>query len=478
MTTTSKLSCPPRFGTLRTPDRPTLGPQVAKVAEKLGKTLMPWQQHVLDVALEIDPITGELAYDEVGLTVPRQSGKSTLVLLKFVHRGMATGFFGKRQQMVYTAQTRKKALEKWREDYVAEIEASPLADRVIPHYPSGGEHLRFPNGSRFSVEANTEKAGHGSTLDEAYLDEAFAHTDGRLEQAFGPAMITRANTQLWVTSTAGWSDGSPYLQGKVRRGREQTEMGMRDGLAYFEWSAPDDAEPEDREVWARCMPALGRTITERKIAAVLAKHRDEGTLSDFRRAYLNQWVPKPREDLVETAAISPDAWLSLADPKAPRGSAPVFGVATAPDRSWSSVAVAWRRPDGSAQVMIGEDYRPDATWVAARVAELRKRWGGRVLVDSASKGLVPGALETSLADRAKADNGLADAVLAGTVRHGNEPALNTAVRASRWKNSGDTRVLDRKGDADISPLAAASLAVYGLTVVPPSTYENQGFTTL
>lgn len=449
-----------------------MGPQVAKVAAKLGKVLMPWQQHVLDVALEVDPITGELAYDEIGLTVPRQSGKSTLVLLKFVHRGMATGFFGRRQQMVYTAQTRKKALEKWREDYVAEIETSPLADRVIPHYPSGGEHLRFPNGSRFSVEANTEKAGHGSTLDEAYLDEAFAHTDGRLEQAFGPAMITRANTQLWVTSTAGWSDGSPYLQGKVRRGRDQAEMGMREGLAYFEWSAPEDAEPDDRAVWASCMPALGHTISERRIAGVLAKHRDEGTLSDFRRAYLNQWVPKPREDNDETA-IPWDEWSPLADPSAEQGSAVTFGVTVSPDHSWSAVTVGWRRPDGNIQVALA-DYRRGDTWVTERVRDLRSRRHGPVLVNPAADGLgIPQAVKVSQVEQALADNGLATAVSAGTLRHSSEPAMDTSVRAARWKQTPTNRVLDEYGPTDIAPLKAASLAVHGLITAGPSVYEDR-----
>jgi hypothetical protein len=85
-------------------------------------------------------------------------------------------------------------------------------------------------------------------------------------------------------------------------------------------------------------------------------------------------------------------------------------------------------------LLLGDDYRPDATWIPARVAELRSRYGGRVLVDAASKGLVENAVETSLTDRAKADNALSDAVLLGALRHGNEPAMNTAVRVARWKN--------------------------------------------
>ncbi len=54
------------------------------------------------------------------------------------------------------------------------------------------------------------------------------------------------------------------------------------------------------------------------------------------------------------------------------------------------------------------------------------------------------------------------------MRHGNEPALNTAVRAARWRPLGDTRTLERKGNADISPLIAVALAFDGLTTARPT----------
>ena len=55
---------------------------------------MPWQQHVADVALEVDPATGLLAYREVVVTIPRQSGKSSLALAIMVHRAIGFGELG------------------------------------------------------------------------------------------------------------------------------------------------------------------------------------------------------------------------------------------------------------------------------------------------------------------------------------------------------------------------------------------------
>lgn len=113
------------------------------------------------------------------------------------------------------------------------------------------------------------------------------------------------------------------------------------------------------------------------------------------------------------------------------------------------------------------DYRPNAGWVPDRVTELRQRWNvGRVFVDTASRGLVPGAIEVTAQDRARADNALHDALVARRVRHGNDAALNAAVRGAQWRSAGETQVLDRKGSLDISPLVAAALAASRILTSP------------
>jgi hypothetical protein len=64
-----------------------LGGKVAEVMVALGRPPTPWQRHVLDVALELEPVEvfdrhgvligteWRLFYREVRLWVPRQSGK-------------------------------------------------------------------------------------------------------------------------------------------------------------------------------------------------------------------------------------------------------------------------------------------------------------------------------------------------------------------------------------------------------------------
>lgn len=333
---------------------------------------MPWQRLVADVGLEIDPRTGRLVYDEIDLTVPRQSGKSTWIEAKATHRCSATKFFGPRQRIVYTAQTRLKAREKWEEDFVADLEASrEFKRRITVHKANGNEHIRFANGSRWGLEAATEKAGHGPTIDEAYIDEAFAHTDWRLEQAFGPAMITRLNKQLLVVSTAGWLDASPYLAAKVEAGRAAVTDGRPVSRAYFEWSAPQDADPGDEAVWWACMPALGHTITVEAIRAEYEKALDQGKLNEFRRAYLNQWVPKDAPDM--WPKFSAAAWRACADPYSQIASRVALAFAVAPNGSSASIAVGGRRADGLGHGELTDPPREGTGWLMGRLMELTAR---------------------------------------------------------------------------------------------------------
>ena len=449
---------------------------------------MPWQQHVADVILEVLP-NGRLAYTEFGLTVPRQSGKSTLLLAKACHRCMATGFFGPRQRIIYTAQTRHKAREKWEEDYAAIIEASPYGLKTNTHKGNGNEHIRFPNASRFGIESNTEKAGHGGTIDEAYLDEAFAHADARGEQAFRPAMITRKNKQIGVVSTRGWKGKEPYLLPKIEAGRASIEEGKRTGRAYFEWSAPDDADPHDRRVWRACMPALGHTIDEEDIAAEL----DLLGLPDFRRAYLNQSVIQTEAG--EWTVIPRLAWdVRHVEPVRLDG---IVGFA---------VSASWPDADQAAVSIIGQhagrivvqvlDHRPGTSWTVERLAQLTKDYpnvgvaidqGGPTarLIAPLEAAKVP-LVRASMADAARAFGTFVAEVTGDIPRlaHFDQPELNDALRVAGKRPLGDGFTWARKDATDITPLESVTLGVWAflslahLAEPVRSVYEDRGLVEL
>ena len=458
---------------------------------------MPHQQLIADVLGEIDDRTGRLAYSEGVVTIPRQQGKTTFIEAKFCHRCTATGFYGPRQRLVYTAQTRLKAREKLEEDFIPDLEAArSWKGRFRPTLANGHEGIRFANGSRFGLEASTEKAGHGGILDEAYLDEAFAHQDFRLEQAFGPAMITRVNKLLMVISTAGWLGGSPYLEAKVEAGRRAVAEQRGCGQAYFEWAAPADADPGDESVWWDCMPALGRTITVEAIREEYRKALDQGTVNEFRRAYLNQWVPKGMTDSWQK--ISEAAWNACADPGSRIEGQVALAFSVERDGASAAIAVSGRRPDGLGHGELVDPPQPGTAWLVGRLVELAAKWDPCVLVMNGA-GHAP-AFEKELAERgfstkpgpgerrlqitgvreyAQACGALAEDIKNGRWRflpqqHQDCEPLTAAAAAAGTRPLADAWAWSRKDSAaDISPLEAVTLARHGYMthgVAPPTPF--------
>lgn len=421
------------------------------MARQLGQPLMPWQELVADVGLEL-MADGRPAYREVIVTVPRQSGKTTLVLSWEVQR--ALGWNGP-QRIAYTAQTGWDARKKLIDDQAPLLMASPLAGAVRQVLRgAGNEGIWFQNGSRIEVMASTETAGHGKTLDMAVIDEAFNDVDHRREQAIFPAMATRPAAQVVVVSTAGTA-ASLYLRQKVDAGRKAVLEGHDTGIAYFEWSAPDDVDPYDEAVWWRCMPALGHTITP-EVVRHAAQSMAEG---EFRRAFLNQWTAG------EERVIPVAAWDAVNEADAAPGERVTLALDVNPERSAAALAAS----DGRVVELV--DHRPGVSWVVDRVAEVAERARAQVVIDTAGPaGTFAAELERRRVrlkpitgrDLAMACMSFYDAVADVKVTVRRHPSLDAAVAAATKQSAGDSWRWARSSlSADISPLMAASLALAG-----------------
>jgi len=286
------LSCPPRFGSERR-DRSTHGPALRATARSLGIEFMPWQADLVDVALELE--NGRLAYRDVAVAVPRQSGKTTLMLSLIVHRMITAPD----QRIAYGAQTRLAARVKLFDTLWPMIRHSGLSELFTLRRQTGEEGLRCKNGSILSLLSTEQSAGHGETLDLVVLDECWALTSAT-EQATRPAMVTRRNAQMWMLSTAG-NDKSVWWRSKIEAGRLGVQTNLDKGLAYFEWSADENTNVTDPSTWGRFMPALGHTITEDVVESDMAVMAP----SEWRRAYANQW---PDESDEGWAVIPQDVW--------------------------------------------------------------------------------------------------------------------------------------------------------------------------
>lgn len=484
------LSCPPRFATPRDLSRATLGPQVGEVSMRLGRPLMPWQQLVADVAFELDD-DGRFVYDEVDITVPRQSGKTALIMAKTVFRLVRLPASHGPQRSTYTAQTRHAARKKLEQDFAEVLRRSRASFteitnvRARPSRPTqwklslnnGSEHIRFGTQSYWQIDATSSDSGHGDTLDDGTIDEAFAHLTDDIEGAMRPAQATRADAQLWVLSTAG-HERSVYLYRKVLAGREACESGEHGSVAYFEWSAPDDADYSDPDVWRACSPALGFTIDESFLHTEWERAQRKGQegVDTFRRAYLNQWPAIPVLGESDQWVIPRDAWADTLDDDSDIEGVPAFALEVAEDRSWSAFGAAGPSTVADAVHGVVVDYRRGTAWVVERAGELVGKWGGEVVVAKGSpaasmiKALTVAGVpvrEVSTEHLARACGELLDAVVEGRFRHRDQAPLNIAVRGAVKRDHGDAWVWSRRrSEVDISPLVAVTLAVgaYGAHV--------------
>lgn len=450
----SSSLCKPRWATPRSHERESFGPAIAAVAEQLGQPLMPWQRLVADVGGELDPATGLPAYREVILTVPRQSGKTTLVLSWEVQRALG---WGSPQKILYSAQTGADARKKLVEDQFPIL--APRMKRLgIQSLPraNGNEGVVWKNGSRLILMASGEDAGHGKTIDLGIKDEFFADWDNRRDQALIPAMATRAAAQVLTLSTAGTDQSVPYNEA-VERGRRAVDDGVRSGIAYFEWSASPDDDPDDPEVWRRCMPALGHTINE----AVVRHARQTLVDSEFRRAFLN--IPTKADDRVIPAA----AWDAVCDPDVSPVGALVFSLDVNPERSAAAIVAASR---GERPVCELVEHRQGIGWLLERAAELDRRWSSPVWVVDGSgpaRSLVADMERLGLTVKVlspgeviEACAGFFDGVVDGSLSVRTHPKLNDAVAGAAKRTVGDAWAWTRRhASADVTPLVAATCAV-------------------
>ena len=317
---------PPLYATPRDEGRRTRGNELAEIARLLGFELMPWQRRVVDVAMEVGS-DGRPVYRNVIVTVPRQCGKTALIMILILHR-MAFWDPSHPQMVLFTTQTGQDALSKFRLELVPQLRRSKLwrALALVSNESNNQPGLRSTrNQSAMSILGSSETSGHGRTAHLAIIDEAMAARDSTRQQAMMYALRTNPDAQFWVVSTAGDMD-SLYLRDKVVTGRAIVENGesQKQRTAYFEWGLAEDQDWRDPSNWWRAIPALGYTIEHE---AVLAEFQAEETNSnDFRRASLNQWpviasdwaIPEPAWERARTnLEIPPGPFWAAADAPSP-----------------------------------------------------------------------------------------------------------------------------------------------------------------
>ena len=456
-----------QYGTRRRIERDSLGWQVEEIAAEFGLTLKPWQRYVVDVALELDEHTGELAYDTVQISVGRRAGKTLLVFLLAVRRMRE-----QRNQLVwFTAQDERSAATHFRNEYVPLAES--WGDKFKKRLANGSESLTLlSNGSKFSLFSPRPASLHGYNSDMVIIDECWAFGLERgedLEVGVRPTTWTRPGAQVLLTSAAGDSS-STWWAALLDAGRAAVFEDLGSGIAHFEWT-PDgtDLDVDDPLTWPLVHPG---GLPEKVMLAEYRRDRDQ-----FVRTMLNVTDRSKGHG----SPVDVTLWRNLGtDHMATRTGTITLGVDVSPDQATAAIVASL---EGGATLEL-IDHRPGTFWVADRLVGLFDAYDVHTIAldpGGPAGALVPAlqaqALPLSLLalrDVTAASAGLVQAVRTATIRHRVDASLDAAIDGARKRSVGDGAwTFSRtKSLADVAPIVAASFALWAHpdthTHAPPS----------
>ena len=457
--------CPPRSG--------KVGLQVTTLAERCGLMLDPWQRDALHDSLSTNAETGLWSTPRVALSVPRQNGKGAII--EALELAFLLGVFPQAKLLIHSAHEFKTAQNGFQR-LLSYFETIPVLakardeGRVKVGTAAAREFVSLtgPDGVTRTVKflARSKGSGRGFSADLLILDEAQELAE-EVFAAILPTVSARPNPQIWLFGTPP----SPTMNGEVfTRFRDVGIDGKDDRLAYFEWSAPTDADVSDPEVWRCANPAFGLRISEAAI-------RDEFFAMDeetFCRERLGQW-----DGVASLRVIPEDLWLSLKSETDPDGRV-AFAIDVSPDRSRASIGVAGYLPDGRVMVQAIENRRGTG-WVVDRIAALTARWphvavvldsGGPAasLLPDLKRAKVKRVVTISSREVAQACGAFYDLAVQERLAHPDQPVLNESVAAARKRPLGDAWAWHRKDSTtDLTPLVAVTFAAHGLATSKSST---------
>lgn len=425
--------------------------KVEKVAAALGTPLLPWQRYFIRVATELNP-DGTYRYRNVVLTVPRQSGKTTVVRSLYATRALTN----KNRKSFIFAQTGKDSRERLFE-LNEQIQISAFGKTVKVRRAAENPHILFTTtGSKIQSFPPTAESTHGYNFSDAFLDEIFAFDDATGSNLLGaivPAMQTHKDRQVIFVSTKG-TPNSTFLNGWLAKGREAVND-PDSGIAYFEWAMEEGLDAFDPENWNFHPGLQGKLISKDDIQSATVNL----SKGEFTRAYCN------RQTETLEAVLDLKKWIALQGTlTTPKRSEVAIAYEVSYDRSRAAIVAAWK--DGKTTQVKVLMTGSGTSWLQPALEQLAAARPMVIGADKYAQNLV-------IADALTADNsdlklklltpeGAKTGAVSfkariedGTIRHDGHLALKTAVSTALSRPMGEGWVFSHKSEPE---LVAASTA--------------------
>lgn len=425
-------------------------PAVRDTCFKLKIVFDPWQNGA-GTAILGKRADGLYAADAVVISIPRQVGKTFLIgaiifALCIIHKELTVLWTAHRTPTAHETFQSLKAMAQ-------RPELAPYVDSASA--PAGNGVIRFRNGSRILFGAREQGFGRGFTkVAIVVFDEAQILTQNAIDDMI-PATNQAANPLILYIGTPP----KPSDRGDVFINlRAEALSGESDDTLYIEFSADENADPADREQWAKANPSYPHRTSAR---AMMRMKKNLGPESFLREA-LGIW------DGTQTVGVfSSGSWARCARGVPERRDVLALGVAADLDQVWLSLGavIAGETPHLGSVLRVRADESRDE--FVAEVKRIQDEHDVAVGIDAKGPAsfLIP-ELEAagvrlqrlSLDEFIQACADLRQAVETKAVEHGNYDDLNEAVDAAGWRKVGDRRAFARKS-GDISALEAVAIAL-------------------
>ncbi|UVO12823.1 hypothetical protein NM962_01240 [Mycobacterium sp. SVM_VP21] len=431
--------------------------------------LYPWQKLALHHMLG-ETADGLWSAFEIGLTVPRQNGKSAIIEVLMI----AGLLLFDEELIIYSAHEFRTVKQIMRR---VESLLKASGERYVPKRSHGeegfvlGADAHDPDAPRMMFQSRTGGAARGLSGDRVFLDEAMI-VKPEAVGAMMPTMSARPNPQIIYAGSA--VDQLVHEHGHVFSGvRKRALDGTSPRLCYLEWGCEDGADPTSERERLRANPSVGHGfMTLDYIEDEYQAMRYTPKIFLVERLGIGDW---PTLEDQQKPPVTPEMWGRLHD-MTPGLVTPGPG-AIAIDRGPASktwvITGAQRSTGKTIAVEVGFCQNASATDVVEKIVAIVSECDPAVIViDQKSPAailkpyLIEAGIEphmTSYSEYLVAWEGILEAIDQGQISHSGQRMLDQSILSTLKKDMPDGRTTPTPAPgAWIGPTVSAMLAHWGL----------------
>jgi phage terminase large subunit-like protein len=327
--------------------------------------LMPWQRDEI-----IRPLFGTLnpdgrrQYRTCYVEVPRKNGKTEV--------GAAVALFllfadNEPGAQVYSAAGDRMQAGLIYQAATPMVNQAPALLKRAKIVESQKRIVNYSANSFYQVLSAEAYSKHGLNAHGILFDELHTQPDRALWDVLTTSTGARRQPLVFVMTTAGYDRNS--IGWEIHDYACKVRDGIIDDPTFLSviYSAPEDADWTDEDVWTACNPALGefRSLDEMRTLCKRAQETPALEMT-FRRLYLNQWVNSV------TRWLPMQAWDECAgevDAEALKGRECTAGLDLASTTDLAALMLIFKMEDGR-QKWLPFCWIPEAT---ARERERKER---------------------------------------------------------------------------------------------------------